>query len=121
MQHSALKPVRDPEVQATAAGDGARAVRLSGAWDIRALESRVRALQATLEDAARGSESSWDLSQVERLDHIGALMLWRIWWRRRPRGLQLRREHEVCSTRSRRKHANRQRPMQSLPGSGSET
>ena len=98
MQHSALKPVRDPEVQATAAGDGGRTIRLSGAWDIRALESRVRALQATLDDAARGSESSRDLSQVERLDHIGALMLWRVWGKSRPRELQLRREHEIFFT-----------------------
>ena len=98
MQHSTLKTVRDPDVQASVAGDGARAVSLSGAWDIRALESRARALQATLEAAASGSDASWNLSQVERLDHIGALMLWRIWGKRRPRDLQLRREHEVFFT-----------------------
>lgn len=98
MQDSALKPVHDPDVQATAAGDGARTVGLSGAWDIRALESRARALQATLEDAARGGDASWNLSQVERLDHIGALMLWRIWGKRRPRDLQLRSEHEIFFT-----------------------
>lgn len=98
MQHSTLKTVRDPDVQATVAGDGARTVRLSGAWDIRALESRARALQGTLEDAARASDASWNLSQVERLDHIGALMLWRVWGKRRPRELQLRSEHEIFFT-----------------------
>ena len=95
MQQAAFKPVRDPDVKATVAADGARAVRLSGAWDIRALESRSRALQATLEDAARGPEGEWDLSQVERLDHIGALLLWRAWGKRRPERLKLRREHEI--------------------------
>src|SRR5438477_34120 len=65
MQQTASKPVRDPDVQVTAAGDGARVVRLSGAWDIRALESRARALQAALRDAAL-SAGAWDLSQIER-------------------------------------------------------
>ncbi len=98
MQHSAFKPVRDPGVHATVTGEGARAIELSGAWDIRALESRARTLQTTLEDAARGGDASWNLSQVERLDHIGALLLWRAWGKRRPAALQVRREHELFFT-----------------------
>jgi phospholipid/cholesterol/gamma-HCH transport system permease protein len=38
------------------------------------------------------------LSQVERLDHIGALLLWRAWGKRRPAELQVRTEHEVFFT-----------------------
>src|SRR5712691_3292693 len=65
MQQAASK-VRDPDVQVTAAGEGARVIHLSGAWDIRALESRA-----------------------------GALLVWRAWGRCRPGRLQLRREHEI--------------------------
>ena len=60
MQQAASK-VRDPDVQVTAAGEGARVIHLSGAWDIRALESRVGALQSALQDAARLPEARWDL------------------------------------------------------------
>lgn len=87
--------VRDPVVQAIVTGSGARTVQLSGAWDIRALESRARALQTRLRDEARGGVAHWDLSQVDRLDHIGALLVWRTWGRCRPVRLQLKREHEI--------------------------
>jgi phospholipid/cholesterol/gamma-HCH transport system permease protein len=94
MQQIAIRPVSDPEVKATLAGDGVRLVQLLGAWDIRALEFRARALQAALQDAARASEAHWDLSQIQRFDHIGALLVWRAWGRCRPGVLRLRREHE---------------------------
>src|SRR2546426_12177946 len=79
MQQTASKPVRDPDVQVTAAGDGAHVIHLSGAWDIRALESRGRTLQSALRDAALSAGARWDLSQIERFDHIGAMLLWRGW------------------------------------------
>jgi len=86
-------PVHDPDVQVTVAGDGERVVRLSGEWDIRALESRARALQSALRDAG-SSAGAWDLSQIERFDHIGAMLVWRVWGKCRPGRLLLRREHE---------------------------
>ncbi len=95
MQQTASKPVRDPDVQVTAAGDGAPVIHLSGAWDIRALESRARALQSALRDAALSAGARWDLSQIERFDHVGAMLVWRAWGRCRPGKLQLKREHEI--------------------------
>ena len=95
MQQTASKPVRDPDVQVTAAGDGAHVIHLSGAWDIRALESRGRTLQSALRDAALSAGARWDLSQIERFDHIGAMLVWRVWGRCRPGKLQLKREHEI--------------------------
>ena len=66
MQQAASK-VRDPDVQVTAAGEGARVIHLSGAWDIRALESRVGALQSALRDAARLPETErWHNDQSEK-------------------------------------------------------
>jgi len=94
MQQTASKPVRDPHVQVTAAGDGERVIQLSGEWDIRALESRARELQSALRDAG-SSAGAWDLSQIERFDHIGAMLVWRVWGRCRPGKLQLKREHEI--------------------------
>jgi len=87
--------VRDPDVQVTVAGDGARVVHLSGAWDIRALQSRAAALQSALRDAGPAQVSLWDLTQIQRFDHIGAMLVWRTWGRCRPGKLQLRREHEI--------------------------
>jgi len=87
--------VRDPDVQVTVAGDGARVVHLSGAWDIRALESRAAALQSALRDAGPAQISLWDLTQIQRFDHIGAMLVWRTWGRCRPGRLQLRQEHEI--------------------------
>jgi len=95
MQQAASKPVRDPDVKVSATGDGARVVHLSGAWDIRALESRARSLQSALRDVGQVNSAHWDLSQIERFDHIGAMLVWRAWDRCRPMKLQLRREHEI--------------------------
>jgi len=95
MQETSSVPVRDPEVGAATADGGARLIRLSGAWDIRALESRARGLQASLQQALGAREARWDLSQVQKLDHIGALHIWRAWNKRRPPQLVLRDEHEI--------------------------
>ena len=95
MQQAVSKPVRDPDVQVSVAGGSGRVIHLSGAWDIRALESRAGALQSALQDAARLPEARWDLSQIQRFDHVGALLVWRAWGRCRPGKLQLRREHEI--------------------------
>ena len=95
MQQAASKAVRDPDVQVNVAGDGTRVVQLSGAWDIRALESRARDLQSALRAAGTAETASWDLSQIQRFDHIGAMLVWRVWGRCRPMKLQLRREHEI--------------------------
>src|SRR5438552_5709463 len=53
------------------------------------------ALKSALRDAAGLPEARWDLSQIQRFDHTGALLVWRAWGRCRPGRLQLRREHEI--------------------------
>src|SRR5215467_11269995 len=94
MQQAASKPVRDPVVEVTA-GDGGRVVHLSGAWDIRALESRARELKSSLRGAGSPETALWDLTQIERFDHIGAMLVWQAWGRCRPGRLELKREHEI--------------------------
>ena len=82
--------IRAPEVRAQSGG---AAIALVGAWDIRSLERHARALQQALRASARSAR--WDLSQVQRLDHIGALLIWRAWGRKRPAQVELRPEHEI--------------------------
>jgi len=85
--------IHHPEIRdrrGEAGGEGA--VALSGAWDIRALETRSRHLAGEL--ARYANAEAWDLSGVQRLDHIGALLIWRAWNRRRPVKLVAHPEHE---------------------------
>jgi phospholipid/cholesterol/gamma-HCH transport system permease protein len=84
----AATTVRDPEINEVRAADGASTAELSGAWDIRALEARAKGLQARLRAVAK-SDLRWDLTRIQRLDHIGALLIWQAWGKRRPAQLTL--------------------------------
>jgi phospholipid/cholesterol/gamma-HCH transport system permease protein len=86
----AAAPVRPPEVRLEADGR----VRLSGAWDIRALETLAGALQQRLAALPAQPASGWDLTGIQRLDHIGALLVWRAWRGARPARTHIRPEHE---------------------------
>lgn len=87
MADAAPKQIRDPEIDAETGADGTHTVRLGGAWDIRALETRTRALGGEL--ARFAARDAWDLTGIERLDHVGALLLWRAWARQRPERLRI--------------------------------
>ena len=95
MQSAPAQAIFDPEVTENRTGDGAPAVALSGAWDIRALESRARLLKTQLRLLSADSGRHWDLSRIQRLDHIGALLIWQAWGKRRPSQLALAPGHEV--------------------------
>ncbi len=95
MQHASAQAILDPEVTEKRNEEGATAAALSGAWDIRALEARAKTLKARLLLLAADSGRRWDLSQIQRLDQIGALLIWQAWGKRRPAGLVLAPEHEV--------------------------
>jgi phospholipid/cholesterol/gamma-HCH transport system permease protein len=66
-------------------------VRLTGAWNLRALESSLGALEPRL--ARFPPDAGWDLTEVATMDHAGALVLWRAWGRRVVEPLTLRPEH----------------------------
>lgn len=87
--------VSEPEVNTLQDGTGGALVALVGAWDIRSLERQSRALQQTLRGSASARDARWDLSKVQRLDHIGALLIWRAWGKKRPAQIELRPEHEI--------------------------
>jgi len=93
MSATAPARIREPEIDAVSGADGVRTIRLGGAWDIRALETRARDLGRDLAQFA--TRDAWDLTGVQRLDHVGALLLWRAWSRKRPARLQLDPAHEL--------------------------
>ena len=95
MQHPSAPAVLDPEVRQARAADGGPVAALWGAWDIRALESRARLLKSQLRQLADDPDRHWDLERIQRLDHIGALLIWQAWGKRRPPRLALAAGHEV--------------------------
>jgi phospholipid/cholesterol/gamma-HCH transport system permease protein len=87
-------PRLDPQLRRHAAKQGEERVELSGPWILRAFEERLTDLAGQLADLARDRKRHWDLSGVTRLDHAGAMLLWRAWGGRRVEHLTLRPEHE---------------------------
>jgi phospholipid/cholesterol/gamma-HCH transport system permease protein len=83
---------------------------LSGPWILRALEERLTELTAQLTECGRDANRHWDLSGVTRLDHAGALLLWRAWGGQRAQHLTLRPEHEGLFSGLTVQRAREQRP-----------
>ncbi|MDH3288473.1 MAG: ABC transporter permease [Betaproteobacteria bacterium] len=94
MLESASSSPNTPELRQTVAAGGGRRVELSGAWNLAALGQRLPQLRPRLAKYALDVSCSWDLSAVTTLDHAGALLLWRVWGRRRAPQLILKPEHE---------------------------
>ena len=69
-------------------------IRLAGQWTALslALDQRrggIAAKLRTLREQAAHADTSWDLSPVLRLDHVGGQALWQIWGRRLPEHVKL--------------------------------
>ncbi|MEK6319063.1 MAG: ABC transporter permease [Burkholderia gladioli] len=98
-----------PGLSVDTGGDG-KIVRLSGQWTALALArdrgvvvrrahklargparagARMPSLGAGSAAAQGGPVSRWDLSAIDRLDHVGGQALWRVWGHRLPEGLTL--------------------------------
>ncbi|MBL8382409.1 MAG: ABC transporter permease [Burkholderiales bacterium] len=91
----------DPRLDVAHAA-GAAAVALRGCWNVQGLSDgaggararrRIAALRGALTDCAADASARWDLTRVEALDHVGALMLWQAWGGRRPAHLEMREQH----------------------------
>ena len=87
-------------VSARAGADSAGSVlTASGRWNVHTLSQdltrvQVRALREALAGHARTPDLRWDLSGIEALDHVGALMFWRACGSKRPARFTVRAEHE---------------------------
>jgi phospholipid/cholesterol/gamma-HCH transport system permease protein len=94
----ATTPRLQPELRRVSSPESGERVELSGPWILRALEERLAELNAQLAEYARDANRHWDMSGVTRLDHAGALLLWRAWGGQRVPNLTLRPEHEGLFT-----------------------
>ncbi|MEI8325760.1 MAG: ABC transporter permease [Betaproteobacteria bacterium] len=102
------------QVQDTAQG---RVLRLRGRWTVSSLvQPKVwESLLARLGEFGPAGEISWDLSGLQRLDHIGAQLLWNHWGRRWPPQLQtLAPQRSVLERVARFSAAQPQRPRRTL-------
>jgi phospholipid/cholesterol/gamma-HCH transport system permease protein len=83
--------------------DAGIAVTPRGRWNVQGLSGgnggsaarrQIRALDAALA-AQGGVEASWDLTQTDALDHVGALLLWRAWGGHEPKTLNIDTQHRM--------------------------
>jgi phospholipid/cholesterol/gamma-HCH transport system permease protein len=98
MPSSTIIAKLDPQLRRVAGTEGGEHIELSGPWILRALEGRLTEFTAQLADCARDERRHWDLSGVTRLDHAGAMLLWRAWGGRRTPHLTVRAEQEAIFT-----------------------
>lgn len=72
----------------------------SGIWQVHALGDRgaIKEISKTLA-SYKGKQLGWDLSGIERIDHIGAQMFWNAWDKQRPADLKLAPKQEELFNR----------------------
>ena len=68
-----------------------QSVVASGVWQVHTLSRRgvLKGITRTLGALRHKDTLAWDLSGIERLDHIGAQMFWNAWGKQRPPNLTL--------------------------------
>lgn len=73
-----------------------QSVVANGIWQVHALAQcgAIKTINATLASLKDKPGLTWDLSQIVRLDHIGAQMFWNAWGKKRPDQLQLAEKQE---------------------------
>ena len=81
-----------------ASGTGAaQSVMASGVWQVHTLSRKgvLKGITRTLATLRKHRQAlAWDLSGIERLDHVGAQMFWNAWGKQRPQHLELDPQHE---------------------------
>jgi phospholipid/cholesterol/gamma-HCH transport system permease protein len=68
--------------------EGRSLVRLSGEWTLATLPLPINRLESRLTELT-ANNAAWDLRTIERLDSVGAILLWRAWGRRWPSALDV--------------------------------
>jgi len=67
-----------------------------GIWQVHTLSEKgvIKGVNATLQGLKNQASVAWDLSQIARMDHIGAQMFWNAWGKKRPAQLILAPQQE---------------------------
>ena len=89
IENAPILTIQHPE-----SGDHAatgQSVVASGVWQVHTLSRRgvLKGITRTLQALKHKDTLAWDLSGIERLDHIGAQMFWNAWGKKRPAQLTL--------------------------------
>ncbi|VWB30495.1 ABC transporter permease [Burkholderia lata] len=98
-----------PGLSVDAGGQG-QTVRLTGQWTALALARNRGAVARRVASIASGRVSEWDLSGIERLDHVGGQALWRVWGRKLPAGVALSATQRTIFERIERLDSEREAP-----------
>ena len=72
--------------------EGSFHARLSGDWTLARLPQPIARIEAQLRELA-ARNVCWNLEGIERLDSVGALLIWRAWGRQWPARLTLQPAH----------------------------
>ncbi|HTP95579.1 MAG TPA: ABC transporter permease [Burkholderiales bacterium] len=94
MSDTAAGEASAPQVRRVQPLDGEPRVELAGSWSLRALRPHLTDLVPQLQQLALDSTLHWDLRGIDALDDTGAVLLWRVWGKRRAERLSLKVEHE---------------------------
>jgi len=95
IENAPILTIQHPAAPASAGGAG-QSVVASGVWQIHTLTQKgaLKAITRTLRALRNQDSLEWDLSGIERLDHVGAQMFWNAWGKQRPGRLRLDPHHE---------------------------
>ncbi|HDR9031054.1 TPA: ABC transporter permease [Burkholderia vietnamiensis] len=92
------------------AGEQGQTVRLYGQWTALALARNRGAITRRVAGLASARPREWDLSGIERLDHVGGQALWRVWGRKLPAGVELSDTQRTIFERIERLDSQREAP-----------
>jgi len=73
--------------------NGQACVTLSGSWNLRNLSINT-GIQQHIKQLAANQNQRWDISSVEVLDSVAALLLWQAWGEKFPAALHIKPEHQ---------------------------
>ncbi|MDP3007827.1 MAG: ABC transporter permease [Methylococcales bacterium] len=82
-----------PSLTVSKQDNGQSCVTLSGSWNLRNLSINT-SIQQQIKQLATNKSQSWDITSVDVLDSVAALLLWRAWGEQLPSQLNIKPEHQ---------------------------
>lgn len=82
-----------PSIDVFKQDNGLSCVKLSGCWNLRNLSANDE-LQQRIKRHAVDKTQQWNMTAVDVLDSVAALLLWQAWGEQLPSNLQIKPEHQ---------------------------
>lgn len=91
IENAPILTIQHADAGSGSAHGAGQSVVASGVWQVHTLSRRgvLKGITRTLAALKHKDTLAWDLSGIERLDHIGAQMFWNAWGKKRPAQLTL--------------------------------